>query len=217
MSTKLKSVLLLGIPVTLAILLSVVLQATILTHQEEFNQWLGRFGPYIILVYIPLQTLTIIVAPIGGFFHQVAILALLPPLYAWLLIYLTTTPIYMVNFFLARRYGRPLVQKIVGKAALEKIDHLAKDVGTSTIIVLKLFQGNLFDYLSYAIGLTQIPLRTFTVINIFGGIPGTVISYFIFTRFENFTLAVIALTITSYVLIGISLIINHVLKRHKKI
>lgn len=218
MSGRIKSIILLGIPITLAILLSIILQFTLLARQEELNAWLEQFGPYIVLGFIPLQILTIVIAPIGGFFHHIALLALLPPAQALTLIYLVSTPAYMINFGLARLYGRPLVRKIIGQKSLEKIDHLAKDAGIPTFVILKLFQGGIFDYLSYAVGLTRIPFKTFALVNISGGIPSTIITYLIFKQFEeNFIVAILAIIATSGILIAISLLITHYLKKHNQL
>ncbi len=215
MSQKTKSIALLAIPILIAVAVSLVLQTTILTNPERVTNWLSAFGPAVILVYILLQSLTIIIAPIGGFFLQVAMMALFPPSVALFIIYLVSTPLYLVNFYLARRFGRPLVQKIVGPDALKEIDKLAKDAGVITVIVLKVLQGGIFDYLSYALGLTQISFKTFALINFLGGIPGIFLSYYIFTRFDSLTSGIIAIMVTAYVLSFLAILANYQLKKLK--
>lgn len=216
MPTKLKYILTLGIPIGLTIILSVVLQITILKDQQAITSWMGEFGPFILLVYIILQIITIIIAPIGGFFLQIALLSLFDPAFAWALIYMVTTPLYCVNFIIARKWGRPLVQKIIGNDALTKIDHYAKDLGVFTLIVFRIFQGGIFDYLSYAVGLTKIPFKTFLLVNVLGGIPFYLSAYYIFTRFNNFIHGITASLVTAYVLAGLAFVINHYVKKHKK-
>lgn len=103
MSTKLRYIITLGIPITLAIAAAIVIQTTILKNQTEFTAWMVKFGPSVILVYVILQTVTIVIAPIGGFFLQIGLLALFEPAFAWSLIYLVTTPLYCVNFLIARK------------------------------------------------------------------------------------------------------------------
>ena len=211
------SIFLIGAPLVLLIIFSLILQITVLSNPEKFTSWLSNFGPFVILVYIIIQAVTIIIAPIGGFFIQVDMLALFPKWIAFVIIYLTVTPLYMVNFYIARRYGRPIVRKIIGGKALEKVDHLAKDMGTSTLVILKIFQGMYFDFISYGVGLTTISTKTFMIVNIFGGIPGTLISYFVITRFSNFTFGMIAWVIVAYILLGLSILINHQIKKHRRI
>ncbi len=215
MDKKVKSLLLLTLPIILAILISIALQYTFLTQPDKVTAWLSQFGPFVILVYIIVQSITIIIAPLGGFFLQVALIALYKPAIALTLVYLVVTPLYMVNFYIARRFGRPLVAKIVGKNALAQIDRLAKNAGVLTLVILKVFQGGIFDYLSYAIGLTQIPFKTFAIVNIVGGIPGTLVSYYILTRFSNLTEGIIVLIATAYILGIFALLINHQIKKHR--
>lgn len=216
MNRKLRSILLLALPIGLAILVSVVLQYTVLTQPDKITSWLSQFGPFIIFIYAVLQSITIIIAPIGGGFLQIAMIALFKPVFALTVIYVVVTPLYMVNFYIARRYGRPLVSKIVGNQALEKIDHLAKDAGIITLVILKVFNIGIFDYLSYAIGLTQIPFKTFALVNFLGGIPAVLVSYFILTRFDNLTVGILTLVVVAYIL-GISAIyLNHQIKKHRQ-
>ena len=198
------------------VLFSLYLQIAVLSDPKGFTSWLSQFGPFVILVYILIQSLTIIIAPIGGFFIQVAMLTLFPPAFAFTIIYLVVTPLYLVNFLIARKFGRPLVIRLVGRKALEKVDHMAKDMGVSTLLILKLFQGMYFDYISYAVGLTQIPFKTFAIINVLTGIPGILINYYILSRFENLTVGIVVWVVFAYVLLGFSIWLNHLLKKHKK-
>ena len=216
MNKKTLSLILLGLPIALTVIFSLILQATVLVNPEKFTSWLSSFGVFVILIYALIQPLTIIIAPIGGFFMYIAVMAIFKPFYGLILVYLVTTPIYCVNFYLAKRFGRPLVQKLIGKAGIAKIDHIAKDLGTTTLIILKVFQGSYFDYISYAVGLTQIPFKTFVIVNFLGGVPSILISYFVLTRFENFTLGILAVLVVSYTMIGVSFILHHIVKKHKQ-
>lgn len=214
---KIKQLLLLGIPFVLIIGFSLILQLTVLSQPDKIAGWLSSFGPSLILVYIILQTITIVIPPLGGLFLQIALLAVLGPFWGLVLTYLVVTPLYLVNFYIARRFGRPFIKRIAGKTAVARIDHYSRDVGTPALVILKVFQGGLFDYISYAAGLTQIPFKKFLVVNVLGGIPGTIIGYRILTSFDNFTAGIVTLVITGYLFIGISIFVNHVLKKHKKI
>ena len=214
LSSKAKSILLLTTPIVTAFVLSMILQITILSNPDAFTTWLSSFGPFVILMYAILQLITIIIGPIGGLFMYIAVLAIFKPFWGLVLIYLVTTPTYLVNFYLARRFGRPLVEKIIGKHSMKKVDEYAEDAGNITLLLLRIFQSGLFDYISYGAGLTKVRFRDFIWINFLGGIPASLISYFILTRFDNFTVSIIALLATSYVLIGISIALRIYLKKH---
>lgn len=217
MIKKALPILLIGAPLAFLVIFSLILQVTVLSNPEKFTSWLSDFGPFVILVYVILQAVTVIIAPIGGGSLQIAMIALFKPAIALTIIYLVVTPLYLVNFYIARKYGRPLVARIVGKKALNQIDHLAKDAGVITLIVLKVFNVGIFDYLSYAIGLTQFSFKTFAIVNFLGGIPSVFVSYYILTRFDNLIIGVLVLMIIAYVL-GMSVIyLNHQVKKHRRI
>lgn len=201
------------LPVLIVIILSYYLQGLVLTRQEEITGWLSSFGPFVILIYIILQFISIVLPPLGGFFLVVVMIALYGPGLALTLGYLVATPTFLFNFYLGRKYGRPLVERLIGKATLEQIDHYIEDAGTPTLVMLRLLQGGSFDYLSYGLGLTKVPFNTFAIVNILAGIPGTFLSYFIIRSFENVTLGVIVLYGATVILAGIAIFINHF---HKK-
>lgn len=217
MSPRLKSIILAATPITLTIIASLILQATVLSKPEKIASILASFGPFVILGYVIFQALAIIIAPIGGFAALIAVIALFGPFIGLILSYMVSTPTFLLNFYLARRYGRPIVEKIVGRAGLKTMDHYAQDAGTFTLIILKIFQGGIFDYVSYAAGLTQIPFKTFFIVNLLGGIPGSFVSYYILTKFSsNFTQSIIILLAVAYIFAGVAIAINHIIRKHKK-
>lgn len=204
-----KPIYLLLVPVVLTILLSLFLQSTVINNQQQYVQWLTSFGPWFVVVYIIIQVLGIVIAPIGGFFIQVGLFAVLPPIQALLLIYFVTTPAFFINFYLARKYGKPIVTKLIGGHAMDTVNTYVDEIGPIMLVVIKLFQGGVFDYISYAAGLTNFKSSVFFLINVFGGLPGIIVSYIILTRFTNFTVSIMALLFTGYIMFGISMIVIH--------
>jgi uncharacterized membrane protein YdjX (TVP38/TMEM64 family) len=212
-----KPIYLLFIPVVLTILLSLTLQSTVVNNQQIYVNWLSSFGGWFILVYIIIQVLGIVIAPIGGFFIQVGLFAILPPVQALLLIYAVTTPAFFINFFLARRFGKPIVTKLIGNTAMDTVNTYADEIGPIMLVVIKLFQGGIFDYLSYAAGLTNIKPVIFFLVNVFGGLPGILVSYFILTRFTNFTVSIMVLIFTGYIMFGLAMLFIHFRRKRQTI
>lgn len=210
---KYKPLLFPALGVLILLILSYYLQGVILQNREELTKWLASFGPYVILIYVILQSITTIVAPLGGFFLVVVMIALFGPEVALILAYLVTTPCYIVNFYLSRRYGRPLAERMIGDAVLKKLDYYIKDAGVAILIMTRLLQGGSFDYLSYGWGLTQVSFKTFVLVNIIGGVPSTFVSYFILTRFDNLAFGIGAFYLMTTILAGVSIYLNHYLKK----
>lgn len=214
MSSRLKTTFSIAIPLLLTITISYYLQNLVITNQEQFTGWLSQFGKYIILVYIILQAVTIIIAPIGGAFLLITMIALFGPELALTIMYCVTTPCYLVNFYLSKKYGRTIAQKIIGEDSLKKMDRFVLDSGTLMLVVLKVFLSSNFDYLSYALGLTKISFKTFAVVNILGGIPAAFIMYLIFSRSIDLTQGVFTAYVVGLLFTGIVFVINNqVLKK----
>jgi len=213
---NLKSVLLFSTPFLLVLVLSYFLQYKIIDNEKEITAWLSQFGVYVVIVYVVLQALTIIIAPIGGFFLVVAMMSLYGAERTLALAYVVASSTYVINFLLARRYGRPFVQRIVGKSSLKKVDHLVKDAGFIILIMTRILQSSNFDYISYGWGLTKIPFNTFVWVNFLAGIPGTLVTYFIITSFDNLIFGLIAFYLSTAIFAGIAIYLTHYLKKHKK-
>ena len=213
---KLKALISLLIPILLATGVSLTLQKWILHDPTQFPRWLANYGNYIILAYIPLQALTLIIPPLGGFFLVVAMITLFGPELAVILMYLVSVPCYTLNFLLAKKYGRPLVQKVIDKNTLDKIDHFVGDAGIVALIALRTFQGGNFDYLSYGFGLTKTRLNEFFLVNVFAGLASSFIFYLIFKYSSNINMGIILSYLVGFLLTGVSLVTNHFFRKHKR-
>ncbi len=211
--TKLRQWLVIGAPVIFTIGFSFVLQITVLANPELVSRSLTAVGPSFIVAYVIIQFLAVVIAPLGGAFVWIALIAVVGPLQAGILSYLVTTPAFFVNFYLAKRYGKNFLGRLIGKGGVDKVASIASDVGIEAAWILKIFQGGQFDYFSYALGLTEMSYRQFALVNIIGGIPSGLIYYFILTRFENFTLGIVALNLAAGGMVLVSMGLRHY---HKK-
>lgn len=180
---------------------------------EEF---LSAFGWWFVFVYAVIQTITIVIPPLGALFAQLAAISLLGPLLGVVLIYLVSTPAFCINFYLSRKYGRPLVLRIVGEGGMKKMDEVFLEAGVGTLVILKVLQGGYFDYVSYAAGLSKISWREFLIVNFFGGIPYSILSYLVFRYSNDLFKSVLILQGVTISLIAISIGINRAKLNKKK-
>lgn len=200
---------LVGGPFLLALGVTAVLQYTLLANPVLVEAWLKSFGLWFIAVYIVAQTLSIVIPPIGGLVFQLAAISILGPLQGIVIGYLVTTPALCINFFLARRFGRPLVLRVLGKEGMKKLDDVFRDAGVGTLLILKVLQGGYFDYIAYAAGLSKISWKEFLLVNFLGGIPYSIIAYLIFLKAKSLIQSVIILQIFAALLIAIYVAYNH--------
>jgi uncharacterized membrane protein YdjX (TVP38/TMEM64 family) len=81
-------------------------------------------------------------------------------------------------FGLARRFGRPFVERFVRAERLEALDARVGGRGLAAtfavVLALRLFAFTSFDVLSYGCGLLRFPFRWFLVATVLGAVPKVV-------------------------------------------
>jgi len=116
-------------------------------------EWRGAAIP----LYFLAVLLSIVVSPFGG---PISLIAVGVQVLGFPLAF----PTYLVArfagttaaFAIGRRYGDRIVRKLVGERGLALVHRLTRVVQPSTLVPLRLFDGNLSDYVSYAAGLQRI-------------------------------------------------------------
>ena len=119
-----------------------------------------------------LYSTTVIFSPLSGTPITVAAVAAYGYWGAFAAHYLGNLIGSSANFLIARHAGRPAVRRFVGVESMEKLDTIAETAGVSTLVVLRCFGGGLFDFVSYAAGLTPMRFLTYFAITNLCGIPG---------------------------------------------
>ena len=146
---------------------------------EPIKTFILKSGPLGPITYIFLMVLSHVFAPIQGapiYFLGFAVFG------NWTLVYTYFAHLIssFTNFWIARKYGRELVIKLTGNEAMKKIDNLAENNGIKILIILRLFQGFISDFVSYAAGLTAIKFSTYYIISALATIPGVLIAFLLF-------------------------------------
>jgi len=78
----------------------------------------------------------------------------------------------LIAFFLARRFGRPLIQRFVRRQDVERLDHLLERGGSMLFFLLWLFPLVPDDLVCLAAGLMGMPPRRFLLLMALGRLPG---------------------------------------------
>lgn len=133
---------------------------------SEFISQIGYLG---ILAFIFIQVVQVVIPIIPGGISCLAGVILFGPVYGFLYNYIGIVIGSIINFLLARRYGKPFVQSIVSQKTYDKyIGWL--DRGTRFD---KFFATAIFfpispdDFLCLLAGLTRMTLKKFTTIILF--------------------------------------------------
>ena len=143
---------------------------------RSWIEGLGAWGPIAIVFLEMIQAL---LAPIPG----QAIEAVSGYLYGpWLG---TLYPLIgmaigsFITFSLARRFGRPLVVKLIGQQSMTRLDDLVRRGGAPFFFLIWLLPFAPDDLACVAAGLTPMPVGQFMVLMILGRAPGVSVSVWV--------------------------------------
>jgi uncharacterized membrane protein YdjX (TVP38/TMEM64 family) len=177
--------------IVLLLIFSLYLEVKVLDDPEKLQNWMISFGGFAIVIYFLMQLLAVIIPPVNFYnFPQIALMGLFGPLWGAILVYLLGIPAFLLNFFLSRRYGKKIINKVVSKQTSKKIYSHLGFFNVPLLIIFRIYPC-LYDYVAYAAGLTKISFKSFFWITVLAGIPMVFITYAIFNYSISFTLAVI--------------------------
>lgn len=94
-------------------------------------------------------------------------------------------------FYIARFFGRDVVEKLTSKYALESIDEFFDQYGKYAILVARLLPFVSFDIVSYAAGLTSMSFWSFFIATGLGQLPATIVYSYIGSMLTGTTRTVV--------------------------
>lgn len=145
------------------------------SSRKRLNAYVASYGAYAPLMFILLQTLQVLFAPvpgeltgfIGGFLFGVG-----PGLvYSTLGLVLGS----FLAFSISRRLGMPFVRKFAGQDLMAKFDYLMEHKGAFFSFIFFLIPGTPKDYFCYILGLSPMHVVTFMIVSTIGRFPGTLL------------------------------------------
>jgi uncharacterized membrane protein YdjX (TVP38/TMEM64 family) len=150
-----------------------------LADPQQVRAWvetLGVWGPVVIAL---LQMSQVLLAPIPG----QAIGAVSGYLYGpWLGTLYSMIGLglgSLILFLLARRFGRPLAFRLIGRSSMARLDDLAHRGGALFFFLIWLFPFTPDDLACLAAGLTPMRLRQFILLMLLGRLPGLFVSVWV--------------------------------------
>ncbi len=151
---------------------------------EALQETIADAGIWAPLIFVGIKALTFTFAPLSAGPIQFAsgiLFGVIPgALYSLLGELLGGT----VNVIIARLFGRRIVRRFVGAAALARVDgfyerHL-KD--WKSLLAARVLLFSVYDFISYAVGFSQIRLSVYIAVSFVGGIPPTLLFVLIGTE-----------------------------------
>jgi uncharacterized membrane protein YdjX (TVP38/TMEM64 family) len=148
---------------------------TFFIDRQKVIQFVNSFGPLSVIIFIALQILQVLIAPIpgevtgfiGGYIYGIA----LGTVYSTIGLSIGS----WIAFVLSRTFGLPLVEKFVSRKIIDQYDHFMEHKGTFVSFLLFLIPGFPKDALCYILGLSHMNVRSFIVISTIGRLLGTLL------------------------------------------
>jgi uncharacterized membrane protein YdjX (TVP38/TMEM64 family) len=147
----------------------------IFTDKDKLINFIESFHPFDEIVFMSLQILQVVFAPIpgeltgfiGGYIYG----PILGTLYSTIGLVLGS----WIAFVLARFLGLPFVEKAVKPEIIKKYDFILEHKGALVAFILFLIPGFPKDFLCYIMGLSHMRLWTFLVVSTVGRLFGTIL------------------------------------------
>ncbi|ELZ42725.1 hypothetical protein C471_01995 [Halorubrum saccharovorum DSM 1137] len=152
--------------------------AGFITNAEALRVWLQQFGVLAPLVFIAIQALQVIVAPIPG--QVVALVAGYLFGSFWGTVYSLTGVLIgsSIAFSLAKRYGRSFVEDVIHEDVVARFDGFVDTVGVPGLFAFVIIPGLPDDAICFLSGLTKWKLPTFIAVISVGRLPAYVFTVY---------------------------------------
>jgi len=151
----------------------------LMPSREQIVAWVngwGVWGPVAIALLSMIQAL---LAPIPGQAIEAVSGYLYGPWLGTLFPFIGMAIGSSIIFSLSRRFGRPLVVKLIGRSSMDQLDDLVRRGGAPFFFLIWLLPGAPDDLACVAAGLTPMPLRQFMILMLIGRLPGVFASVWV--------------------------------------
>jgi uncharacterized membrane protein YdjX (TVP38/TMEM64 family) len=145
------------------------------SSRTRVSAFVASFGPYAPLVFLGVQFIQVLIAPIPGELTGFIGGYLFGTGAGFIYSTIGLTGGSWVAFLIARRFGFSFVRRFVGKEIMDKFDYLMEHQGAFFSFIFFLIPGLPKDYFCYLLGLSPMHILTFLVISTVGRIPGTLL------------------------------------------
>lgn len=149
------------------------------TEKKKAIHFIRSFYPFDEIVFISLQILQVVFAPIPGDVTGVIGGCLYGTFLGTIYSTIGLTAGSFLAFVLARFFGLPFVEKVIKTETIKKYDNILGHQGAYVSLFLFLIPGFPKDCLCYLMGLSHMSVWTFLLVSTVGRLFGTILlSYY---------------------------------------
>ena len=137
---------------------------------REFLTGLGWWAP---IVFIVLQVLQVMIAPIPGEASGFIGGYLFGTVQAFIFSTIALTLGSWMNFLIGRFCGKRWIRRLIPPATLARMDFLLSHQGVVVVFILFVVPGFPKDFLCLFLGLSSLPIKVLVLLAAIGRMPGT--------------------------------------------
>jgi uncharacterized membrane protein YdjX (TVP38/TMEM64 family) len=149
------------------------------SDREQVRSWIEGLGAWGPIAIVFLEMIQALLAPIPGQAIEAVSGYLYGPWLGTLYPMIGMAIGSFITFSLARRFGRPLVVKLIGQQSMARLDDLERRGGAPFFFLIWLLPFAPDDLACVAAGLTPMPAGQFMVLMILGRLPGVFVSVWV--------------------------------------
>ena len=160
--------------------LTIALWMPLINFIEDPNSlslWIAEAGIWGPIIFMCLNTLQVLLAIIPGGPFEVAAGALFGPWIGSIMCDLAMSAGGVITFLFVRKFGMQFIELFTTKEKIESVKFLHSSQKSTTLLFLFfLLPGTPKDLMCYVVGLTDIKLSTWILINLMGRFPAILLS-----------------------------------------
>ena len=142
---------------------------------QGLKTYLLSFGAWAPVIAGLVMIFQAVAAPLPAFVPAMANGLLFGAFWGTLLTWATSIIGGLICFYIARALGRPAVERLVSRRAMDSVDGFFKRYGNNSVLVARLIPLFSFSAISYVSGVTSISFRGYLRATAIGILPGTIV------------------------------------------
>lgn len=147
----------------------------IFSKREKFIKKIESYGFMAPFVFIFIQSIQVIIAPIPGQISGLVGGYLFGAFKGFMISSFALTLGSVFNFLIARYTGRDIIKLILPERYFQKFENFFEEEGKIFVFALFLFPGFPKDYFCFFLGVTNIRFLVFFLFTFIGRMPGTLL------------------------------------------
>ncbi len=173
--SKLKSAAILSAYIILMIGAAIIFSKYI--DRESLQVFIEQTGSLGLVLYFFIEIIYVTFTPLFNTFILIASGYLFGGHIGFVINFLATTVGLLLILFLVKKYGRPLLQKVVSQKFYERFDKITQKVGPMMLLIVYVLPFTPDDEFTYIIAAGPIPFKRFILPVVLGTIAKSAYSY----------------------------------------